>query len=443
VTLRAGTASVVITPPVGVLLDGYFPANASEGVHDDLHARAVVLEDGTTQVALVSCDLLGVGWKLTARARELATAATGIPSEHILIAATHTHAGPAGPRDGSDAALIEATARQIAGAIDAAQRSMRVCALKAGSTTVDSIGQNRRHPDGPVDTTLHVLLFDDPNPLQPPIAAAMAFACHATVLYHVNRLISADYFGHAARTVASVFPGLQPLTFNGACGDVNPMWIVQDHEEAERTGKIVGSAAARLIAEMRPLGPGMRAHNIRWDEHLEKAVPSGELIADVRLRATHRQLELPVREYLAREEYESTVRELEGRAEATADKVEEHRRVMEQLTRLRTERELAGALSGRTRPVRAEVMAVGLGRELALLGLPGEFFVETVEDIRRQAGISRLPVACYANQYVGYVVPPHSYAEGGYEAGITYLAPEAEDMVKGAALEALGEVTSA
>jgi len=60
-TLLVGAAEIVITPPVGTYLDGYGArTSGSVGVHDDLHARALVVDDGVTQAALVSCDLIGV-----------------------------------------------------------------------------------------------------------------------------------------------------------------------------------------------------------------------------------------------------------------------------------------------------------------------------------------------------------------------------------------------
>jgi hypothetical protein len=99
-------------------------------------------------------------------------------------------------------------------------------------------------------------------------------------------------------------------------------------------------------------------------------------------------------------------------------------------------------MADRDRPIAAELRAIGLGEGVALLGLPGEFFVETVAEIRQRAGLQRLPVACYANHYVGYVVPPAAYDEGGYEAGVTWLAPEAEGIVKHEALSLLREVAS-
>ena len=442
--LSAGHAAVVITPPVGTPMDGYGSrTEGSQGVHDELYARALVLDDGDTAVAIVSCDLLAVDRKLVAEARDLASRATDIPGEHMLIAGTHTHGGPAGLRRDLDATLAEQTARQIAGAIAAAHRARRPAVLKVGATTVDSVAQNRRHPDWPIDPTLYVLLLDGPDPLQPPIAAAINFACHPTVLDGTNMLLSADYPGYAVRTVERLFPGLGGLFLNGACGNVNPAWVKQDFPDVERVGTVVGAAAARLIGELRPLGPGQRIDNIRWSEHIEKHVTAGELV-DVRLRVASRNVDVPVKRFLPKEEYKNSLLELEARADALDPSTErdERRRVMAQVTRLRTERQVAAAMAGpEERMLHPEVMAVSLGEGLTLLGLPGEFFVETAAEVRERSGVRRLPIACYANHYIGYVVPASAYDEGGYEAGVTLLAPEAEEIVKSAALELVREVS--
>src|SRR3974377_959829 len=102
-TPRAGAAEAVITPPVGTLLDGYSGREGGAvGVHDDLHARALVVDDGSTSAAPVSPGLIRVDRRLVASIRERASSATGVPASNILVAATHTHAGPAGPRRARD-----------------------------------------------------------------------------------------------------------------------------------------------------------------------------------------------------------------------------------------------------------------------------------------------------------------------------------------------------
>jgi hypothetical protein len=422
-------------------MDGYGARQGvSQGVHDDLHARALVLDDGTTSAAIVSCDLLGVDRKLVALARDAASRTTGVPAEHVLIAGTHTHAGPAGLCLNVDDVLVEATARHIAGAIAAAQAKLRPATLKLGSATVDSVSQNRRDPEWPKDSTLRVLLLDDPDSLRPPVACAISFACHATVLYHTNLLFSADYPGYACRAVEQLFPEAGALFLNGACGNVNPAWIEQEHAEAERVGKIVGATAAQLVAELRPLGRGQKAHNIRWDEHIELTVTAGRLIEEPRLRVASRRVELPLRSFQEDAEYAATLSELEARLRSAVGDVDERRRLQAQVQRFETERQVARAMRGRQEALHPEVMAIGFGDDLALLGLPGEFFVETAEQIRSQAGIADLAVACYANHYIGYVVPPEAYDQGGYEAGITLLAPEAEAIVVREAVRMLREV---
>ncbi len=440
-TLTAGAAAAIITPPVGTAMEGYSArADVSQGVHDDLHARALVIDDGETAIAIVSCDLVGVDRRLVVEARDLASQKTGIPPQHILVAATHTHAGPAGLRLDADNELLDVTARHVAGAIVEAHKARRPAVLKVGLGAVDSVSQNRRHPDWPTDNALFVLLLDDPDPLQPPVAAAINFACHATVLYHTNLLLSADYPGYAVRAVEQLFPGLGALFLNGACGNVNPAWIAQEHAEAERVGKVVGAAAARLIGELRPLGERHVAHNIRWDEPIEKPVTAGRLIDNVRLRVASQHVDAPVKSFLADGEYESTLRELEARVQTATG--EDHRRVMEQITRLRIERTVARRLAGQEgRVFHPELMAIAFSPDLALLGLPGEFFVETVAEIRQQAGVRTLPVACYANNYIGYVVPAPAYEQGGYEAGVTLLGSAAEAIIKTEAVSLLREVT--
>jgi hypothetical protein len=359
-----------------------------------------------------------------------------------MIAGTHTHAGPTGLAFTIDHELLDVTARHIAGAITTAWRARRPAVLKVGSTTVDSVSQNRRHPDWPRDTSLTVLLLDDPEPAEPPIAALVNFACHATVLYRTNLLISADYPGHAVRAVEEMFPGMGGLFLNGACGDVNPVWMVQDHFEAERVGTVVGAAAARLVAELRPLGNRHVAHNIRWNEHLEQAVTAGELIEDIRLRVASRNVGLPVKTFLDRAEYGSTLRELDARVQT--DDIEQRRGAQEQISRLRMEAEVAKTMAARgTTALHPEVMAIGLSKDVALLGLPGEFFAETGLALKEHAGLRYLQIACYANHYIGYVVPAHATAEGGYEPGITMVAPDGEAIVRRAALELLADVTSA
>ena len=66
-----GAARMVVTPPLGVSLAGSYNDRRADGLHDDIYARAVVIDDGATQAAIVSVDVLGVSRATCVGARRL------------------------------------------------------------------------------------------------------------------------------------------------------------------------------------------------------------------------------------------------------------------------------------------------------------------------------------------------------------------------------------
>ena len=92
---RAGAFAVDITPlEFPVLVNGGVRERVANQVHDPLHARCLVLDDSTVQLAIVVVDSCMVPRSLTDEAKAMAAKDTGIPSERILISATHTHSAP-------------------------------------------------------------------------------------------------------------------------------------------------------------------------------------------------------------------------------------------------------------------------------------------------------------------------------------------------------------
>jgi len=89
--LQAGAATSNITPELGREIIGGFVPFPSTHIHDELHARCFVLDDGQIRLALVVCDLLGIDRIVSEEARRLIAERHGIPREHVLISATHTH----------------------------------------------------------------------------------------------------------------------------------------------------------------------------------------------------------------------------------------------------------------------------------------------------------------------------------------------------------------
>jgi len=94
--IRAGYASIEITPPIGTELTGFIArTGACVGVLDPLEARALVFEDARgARAALVTCDLIAIGRHLTERVRQQIALTAGVPESAVLIHCSHTHSGP-------------------------------------------------------------------------------------------------------------------------------------------------------------------------------------------------------------------------------------------------------------------------------------------------------------------------------------------------------------
>ncbi|MGH9524739.1 MAG: hypothetical protein ACRD3E_19625, partial [Terriglobales bacterium] len=93
-TLRAGAAQVVITPPKGAPMAGYYVIRIAQGTHDDLYAKAIVFEEGGIKVALAACDVVFLPRDVTEKARQIIAQKTEIAPDHVMISATHDHTGP-------------------------------------------------------------------------------------------------------------------------------------------------------------------------------------------------------------------------------------------------------------------------------------------------------------------------------------------------------------
>ena len=197
-SFKVGAAEIDITPPVGHRMAGYFDERLATGTHDPLKAKALVLQDGPEQVALVFCDLVGVSLNVTTNARARASRQTGIPVSHIAISATHSHTGPlfddvrrhyfhetALARNGKDprekiyypAFLTERLVKVIA----LAQARLKPAQLEVGIAKQEGVAFNRRYwmkngkvafnpgqlnpnivkPAGPTDPDVGILLARD------------------------------------------------------------------------------------------------------------------------------------------------------------------------------------------------------------------------------------------------------------------------------------------
>ncbi|MCA9247943.1 MAG: hypothetical protein KDA42_12530, partial [Planctomycetales bacterium] len=139
-TLRAGAAKANVTPPLGEMIVGGFKPFPAENVHDDLHVRCLVLDDGETKIAFVICDSLGIARDVFDRARGFIGAETDLPPENVLMAATHTHSATRASEGWYQGFL----ARRIADVVRLALNRLEPAKIGWGSADEPSEVFNRR-----------------------------------------------------------------------------------------------------------------------------------------------------------------------------------------------------------------------------------------------------------------------------------------------------------
>ncbi len=404
-TLRVGLQRVPITPPIGIMQIGYFARNhGCEYVHDDLYATALVLDDGLTKLAWVTCDLLFLHAESVARIRQEVAQRTDIPAEHIMLSCSHTHSGPipyAGPAQAErDHHYTNGLVYQIAGAICAARGRLEPARLGFGRSEAH-ISANRRerrangqvvlgtNPAGPVDPEVGVLRIDRAD--GSPLAVLVNYACHAVALSAANYGISADWPG-AMRSTVEGATGATCLFVQGGCADINPVGGPQPgFERVRQLGQAVGGAAIQAWAEIQ----GMTDQ--------------------VALSALLRPISLPLLGPL----------DAAGKPVVSVQEVAETRVGMPwaEYVRARAERFPWKAIiqeDADSWRIAAELQTFRIG-DIAVAAVPVEPFVEIGLHVKARAALPRAIFAGYSNGLVGYLPTASAYDIGGYEVDLSYI----------------------
>lgn len=446
--LSVGVASADLTPPIGSVMGGYGARKGvAQSVATPLRCRAFVFDDGNAAVALVVCDLLFATYDITARARNLITEELGLPPTSVMITATHTHSGPAGLTMGQDPVLAEWVSRQVAGSVTAAFRNREAAVLKYAETEVTSISQNRRDPDGPIETTARILMAEAAERPET-LATVVNYACHATVLEHDNLALSPDFPGHMIGSVEQAVGG-QAAYLQGCAGAINPVWMRHDHAEARRVGSILGLATARVAQEALPLGRGQWSVNLSLAQDVPKEPTGCVEVADGPVAGDSVKVRLSRRSRPPAPETEAELAELDGllsarpgdRAPLLARRAE--LRMQAYFARHPYPYAVRGDLGegGRGEADEVEVQALLLGAGTAIVGIPGEPFLGIAEEVRRRSGLKHLMVAGYANEAIGYIPMATEFDQGGYEVGCARFTSEAASSMVEGALRALAAAT--
>lgn len=415
-SLKVGVGASVTTPYLDEPMAGYYYERFADGVHDDLYARSLLIDDGRARVVLIACDLVRLPRTAAQDARARIQKRLGIPADHVLISATHSHTGPQTTPD-----YLGPLARRIADSAVTANGSARPARLRVGVGHESTLPHNRRYrmkdgstvtnpgflnPEvvkavGPINPQVPVVVADELDGR--PLATWVNYAMHLDTVG--GTWISADYPFFLARLLARV-KGAEMMTIFtiGSAGNIN-------HWDVSRPGPQRGFAEAQRIGES--LGAAVL-----------KACTELQVIDAPAVRAASASLELPVP--AVTEEQVAAMRKIIGtpappNVDFTLERVK--------ATRIIAQATKAGRVS-------TEVQVITVG-PVAFVGVPGELFVELGLAIQQASPFPHTFIIEQANDSIGYIPTKAAFEQGGYEPNAAVIAPGGGEMIVEKAIELL------
>lgn len=415
--LTAGAAVSNITPWLGVAIPGNFRPQYGADIHDELLAKALVLDNGEKRIAMVTCDVIAMPEKIAQAAKMRILKRCGITPDCVMINATHTHSG-AGIADlldvKEDADYTAWLPLKIADAVELAMRRLRPACIGFASVNEDRIAFYRRwrmkdgtvhtnpgrnhsdlvEPMGKIDPELAMIYVEGLDGL--PIAVAASFSLHYIGVDKGDE-VSADYFGHFYHQMRHYLGGdCVPLLWNAASGQINNIdfsgnrvWTNRGHIQAKRMANVL---AGHVITEIQLM-------DMQSDLELNAAVDTLTFSPKM---ITADDLAISQRIVTGDCEYTTGPFSWVVGQPIPKDRVEVYAKECLRLARL-------------PQQMTAPIQVFKLG-SAAIVALPGEIFVESGFRIKAQSQASPLMLVSLANGYIGYVCTDDALTqEGGYE----------------------------
>lgn len=410
--LKAGAAVVDISPTnFPVIVNGGFLEVLAKAKVDDLYARALVLDDGKNQIALVVVDSCMMPRDFLDPIKRMAQETTGIPVGNIMISATHTHSAPAamgvlGSR--ADEAYKSFLAPQIVRAITMAHKNK--VAARIGWTAfqddehtfcrrwiyqpdkmlMDPFGDktvranmhpghknpNVIGPSGPVDTAITLLSVQTDK--GKPLAVFANYSMH----YYGSPAVSADYYGHFCnalnQNILANYPGSNCISFmsQGTSGDL--MWMnygdVAPKRDVHAFAKTLATRCYKALA------------TVSYKDWVPLEIKESLLSFNKRAPDKKR---------------ESWARNLVSKMQSTLPKNRDEVYAMEQIF----------LLEKPNAELKLQVVRIG---GLGIAAIPNEVFGITGLKIKEQSPFEITMNIELANGAEGYIPPPEQHALGGY-----------------------------
>jgi hypothetical protein len=444
-TFRAGAATSDITPKLGLPIVGNWDSPPATSIHDKLHVRCLVLDDGETKLAFAICDNVGIPREVFDMARKLIASQSSMPPENVLMAATHTHSGVSARNTryiNGDAVLDNyqtLVARRIAESVSDAVKNLQPAKIGRGSVDEPSEVHNRRwyvsdpellsNPFGGVDKVRmnppagSSLLVQPAGPVDPevsfisvqttdgkPIALLANYSLHYVGGVPMGE-VSADYFAAFAEKIGTKIGADESfigILSNGTSGDVNNIQFTGKRSQREPYEQI--SRVAELIAS-----------------RVAEAHQSLEFHDTAKLASANEELTLKMRKPdAAMTEYF-----------ASRESMPEKKRHQHEVAYAGRVKSLADGPD--TVTILLQSFRIG---DLAVAAIPFEVFAETGLDLKKRSPFSDTFTIELASGSYGYLPTPAQHKLGGYETwmGTNRVQLDASDRITEVLLRLLNKL---
>ena len=407
IRMKIGFCKTAITPPIGMYLAGFSArSEPSRGVLDDLYVRCTALSIEGEVALLATLDQLAIDLGFRDKIASYVSDRLGIPQEHVIVCATHTHSAPYVYEND---AYAEYLARSVAGCLTCAYGHMHeVRKVVMGRSYAPELVYNRRDPfRGVVDPELAVLLFKR----SAGDVVFVNFSSHPVVLGPNNLYISSDYPGALLRFLDKILGFSSSTFYTGCAGNVNPFTSSTDLKNPYDRSR---SSYSEVLDYARILG-GEVLKALSLNSISRNCDGFGLLCRNVRLKVRKGV------EELLREELKKFRDSCPRQSLWYVDIL---RRMLSRIGNgFVTTRVCVLALAG-----------------AALYFLPSEPFVEHQLFLKERSPYEMNMVVSYANDYVGYIPTQDEFEKGGYEVGMSIVERGEGEKLRDVALELAGEL---
>lgn len=396
--LRVGSAAVELEADDSMVIAGGITPGKAVGQEGKLRATAIVLEKGKTKLAIVACDILMITREhLDPIVKELERS-TGIPAASILINCTHTHHAPSTMvvhGYGLDRAFTKRVQQAITQAVQDANANLSTndCHFLFHLGVEETVGQNSRQllddgqiywigprtnfvrPTGPFDPELPVLAFRDEG----------------------TEKLRALIFNHSTHTIGTRHPGKRSPSFYG---------LAAQEIEAELGGSVCFLEGASGSTHNLTLSGDelTRRTKVAVLDSLKSALTRPVS----RLAALKRPFKFRVRDFDEKAEDEAVSRYCRKYAGAYGETV---------IKVFRNMRAELAPQRGQERETWLQVLLIG---DVAIAGVPAEFFTQLGLDIKNRSPFRHTYIAELANDWIGYLPNREAHKLGGYQVWTGY-----------------------